>query len=181
MKLFCTLALALFASTQLHGQAAPTATRTTIQAGGTFTFAAPDLLNQANTVNPYIEGYTIYADVGFARRFSVEAEYHGLTVLTPRDFGENSLLAGPRYSFALEDRANLYVKALGGLGNIVYQAPSFAAHTESHGVIAFGAGIEFRLTHHINLRPIDVEYQHWLSYPAGLNPFVTSIGAAWVY
>ena len=186
MKLLCTFAFTLLlAPTAAHAQAFPTATRKTIQAGVAFSFAAPDVLNQPNTLNPYIEGYTAYADLGLARRVSAEAEYHGLTVLTPRDFGENSLLFGPRYSFALEDRANLYVKALGGMGSIVYQSPSFPPHTESHGVLAFGAGIEFRLSHHINLRPIDVEFQHWLGQSSGstasINPFVTSIGAAWVY
>jgi hypothetical protein len=181
LKLFCSLLLlASFAPSQLRAQASPTATRTPIQAGGSFSFAAPDFDNQPNVVSPYIEGYTAFFDLGLARRFSAEAEYHGLTVLTPRDFGQTSLLVGPRYSFALEDRANLYIKALGGVGHLVFQSPSYPPHTESYGVLALGAGIEFRLSRHINLRPIDVEYQHWLTSPS-INPFVTSIGAAYIY
>jgi hypothetical protein len=184
MRFLPSVCLAILLSTAplaALAQADPTATRTPIQAGAAFSFASPDYDNNSVIVNPYIQGGTAFADIGLARRISAEVEYRDLNLITPRDFGEKTFLAGPRYSFALEDRANLYIKAMGGMGQFVFNAPSYAPQTQSYGVVALGAGIEFRISRHINARPIDVEYQKWLSFPGGLSPFVASIGFAYVY
>lgn len=169
------------ATAAAHAQANPTATKASLQVGGGYTFASPDYLNSATATNPYIQGYTIFADLQTARRFGIEGEYHGLTVITPRDFGQTSLLFGPRFAFSMEDRARLYVKAMGGMGHMVFQTPSYPAHSDTYGVFTGGGGIEFRLSRHINLRPIDVEYQFWPGFPSpGLKPFLTTISVAWV-
>ena len=179
-----TLLLGLATTTASHAQAYPTATRTPIQAGVAFSFASPGTnSNSSNGLvvqTPYIQGVTAFGDIGLTQRIGLEVTFHDLNLITPQDFGQTTILAGPRFSIALEDRANIYLKALGGIGRFNYQSPSYTPHSDSYAVAAFGGGIEFRLSRHINLRPIDAEYQIWPGYPTGtLKPFITSIGAAY--
>jgi hypothetical protein len=166
-------------------QAYPTATRTPIQVGAAFSFAAPDYgaqVTYGTSTTPYIQGFTAFGDIGLTRRIGAEAEFHDLSVVTPLDFGENSFLLGPRYSFALEDRANLYLKALGGIGRFNYQSPTYLPHSDSYGIVALGGGIEYHASNRINIRALDAEYQLWPGFQAhSLHPFVISIGAAYLF
>jgi hypothetical protein len=171
------VAMSIFGATcSAHAQARPAATKDPVQLGATFSFGNPDY------TETYIKGYTIYGDYSIFRRLALEGEYHDLTWKTPDGVGEYSVVAGPRYSFAIEDRARLYVKALGGVGRIQFQKPKPNAGTDTYAVFAPGAGVEFRATHHINIRAIDFEYQLWPGFrPSGLSPWVASTGAAWMF
>ncbi len=168
-------------------QALPAASREPLQVGVAFSFASPDYPpsnpspNTLFSPTPYVEGFTAFADAGISRRLAAELDLHYNSLITPRDIGEDAYLLGPRYSVALEDRANLYVKVLGGLGRFSYQSGTYAnPHTDTYGVVAFGGGIEFRATERFLVRALDLEYQIWPGFPPkAINPIVTSIGAAY--
>ena len=177
---FVVLALAaLFAAatTQLQGQALPTATRTGILQAG---FG----VSNANTDEfpSRISGVTGYVTLDIRGHIGVEADIHMLSVITPNDFAESSYLLGARYVW---HRGHLdpYVKVLGGIGRTSIQQPS---HTYAPGTpgtymaIAGAGGLDIRLTHHINVRAIDFEYQMWPNFPPnGLNPTIITCGVAY--
>jgi hypothetical protein len=170
----CLIALAL--SGVLRAQAIPTATRSPVQIGVAGSIASSDFGPD------YIKGFTLFGDLNFSRRLGVEAEFHDTSLSTPDNAGEQTYLVGPRYSIALEERANIYVKVLGGFGRFTYEPPQYIRRTFTYGVAAAGAGIEFRASSHFNVRAIDVEYQTWPGFPPhGLSPFVATIGIAYVH
>ncbi len=159
-------------------QAIPTASREPVQAGVAISFASSDY------GEAYIKGFSVFGDFALSRRLSVEADVHRTSLLTPENIGEDSYLIGPRYSIALEDRANIYVKALAGLGRFTYVASQQypVGSSATYGVGAIGAGIEFRASTHINFRAIDLEYQFWPGFtPRGLSPMVVTMGVAYVH
>lgn len=166
-----------------QAQAVPMATRLGgLQVGAGFSFAVPDY-------GPtYIKGYTIYGDADLWRRVGIEVDVHQINVLTPTDIGEDTYLAGPRFTLMRRDRVRVYAKALGGIGRFEYQAGVHPhPFTDTFGVFSVGGGIEFRASQHINIRAVDIEAQKWPSYgtpgyPAnGLTPFVTTFGAAYSF
>jgi hypothetical protein len=171
-----TVATLLAGSGIAAAQALPTASRAPIQVGIAGSFVSTDYAFD------YSKGITVYGDLGFTKRFSLEADVHQTSLSTPSGVGEDSYLVGPRYSLIMEDRANVYVKALGGIGRFVYEPKAFSnPHSNSYGAFAFGAGIEYQLSRRFNVRAIDIEYQTWPGYPPrGLTPFVTTIGIAYV-
>jgi hypothetical protein len=177
---FVVLALsALFsaATSQLHGQALPTASRTGIlQAGFGVTNA------QSDEFDPRISGITGYATFDFRKHLGLEADIHMLNIITPQDFAERTYLAGARYVWH-RGRLDPYVKVLGGIGQTYIQQPSsnFADDTPStHIAIAAAGGLDLRLPHHINVRAIDFEYQTWPKFGlSGLSPTLITCGVAY--
>ena len=172
------LLIAVLSSCSLaRAQALPAATREPIEAGAAFSFGSPDYQNTPT----YVEGFTIFTDAGLSKRLAAELDLHYDSLITPLDIGENTYLIGPRYSVIREDRANIYVKALGGLGRFAYQSGIYSnPHADTYGVVAFGAGIEFRASQHLNIRAIDLEYQVWPGFPSSaLEPVVASTGLAY--
>jgi hypothetical protein len=168
-------AISLVSYRAANAQALPTATRSPIQVGAAFSFGSPDF------GTAYTRGVTAFGTVGFSRRFAVEADAHFDNLVTPQGVGENTFVVGPRYSIALEGRANVYVKLLGGVGQFKYNLPVFIPSSQTYGVLAGGGGIEYRLSTHINVRAIDLELQTWPGHPPrGLTPFVASMGIAYV-
>ncbi len=166
---------------QANSQAIPAIERPIqLQGGVGFSFASPDYGGTSALV-PYIKGFTIFGDAIYHRRFGLEAEVHDNSILTPKDIGENTYMIGPRFSPIREDRMNLYVKVLGGIGAFQYQQSTYAnPHTDTYGAFAFGGGIEFNASRHITVRAIDIEKQSWPGFaPNGLKPFVTTLGIAY--
>jgi hypothetical protein len=183
----CLCFLSLFGSLpRANSQAIPAAERPIqLEGGAGFSFASPDFggtsATGTSTLVPYIKGLTLFGDAIYHRRFGLEAEFHYDSVLTPRDIGENTYMIGPKISLIREDRMNLYVKALGGLGAFEYQKGDYATpHTDTYGAFAIGGGIEFNASRHITVRAIDIEQQSWPGFsPNGLKPFVTTFGIAY--
>ena len=156
-------------------QALPVATRAPLEGGVAFSFASPDY-NQT-----YAKGISAYGGYGLTRRLYALAEFNDDNLLTPGKLGETSALAGIRYSVSLEDRANIYAKVLGGAGWIDFKSPDFVPHTDTSGVFAFGAGINFQVSGHWSVRCIDLEQQMWPGYPPhGLSPVVASMGITYM-
>ena len=114
-------------------------------------------------------------------RYGLEVDLHFLNVFTPDNVGENMFEVGPVVSLIHEDRMNLYVKAVGGIGRVDFKAPTFTnPHTETYGIYGIGGGIEFRATQRINIRAVDIEQEFWPGYkPRGLTPLAVTFGAAY--
>ena len=182
---FCSLIL--FGSlSRANSQAIPAAERPIqLEGGAGFSFASPDYggTSVAGTpaLVPYIKGSTLFGDAIYHRRLGMEAEMHYNSILTPRDIGENTYMIGPKISVIREDRMNLYVKVLGGVGAFEYQKGNYAnPHTDTYGSFAIGGGIEFNASRHITVRAVDIEQQSWPGFtPNGLKPFVTTLGIAY--
>lgn len=178
MRSACSvLILLLAASAVAKAQALPTASRQPIEAGVAFSFGSPAFQDTPT----YVEGFTVFGNLGLTGRLGAQVDLHLDSYLTPIDIGENTFLIGPRFSVLREDRANVYVKGMGGLGRFAYQANTYLnPHSDTYGVFAFGGGVEYRLSRSIDLRAIDLEFQTWPGFPSGsIHPVVASIGFAW--
>jgi hypothetical protein len=183
----CLCSLSLFSGLAIaNSQAIPAMQRAIqLEGGGGFSFASPDYGGTSSagtmTLVPYIKGFTLFGDATYHRRFGLEVEAHLDSILTTKDIGENTYMIGPKISLIREGRANLYVKALGGIGAFEYQKGSYAnPHTDTYGAFAIGGGIEFNASRHITVRAIDIEQQSWPGFaPHGLKPFVTTLGIAY--
>jgi opacity protein-like surface antigen len=169
-----SLAGILSIGSMAHAQAMPTAeAKGLFQVGGGYTLVEPDY-GQKN-----IEGFTGFADFDFRPHFGVEAVYHYISVITPNDLGENSVYVGPRFIYP-RGRLSIYGKAMVGIGTIVIQEvqdnPEGGAG--NYFSYAIGGGLDIRVTKHIMVRAIDLEYQHW-NYGNGLTPIAFTVGAAY--
>lgn len=160
----------------IYSQALPTATRRPVQIGVGFSIAAPDYGER------YIQGLSLFGDLGLGHRFGLEGDVHYVSLRTPTDIGENTFLIGPRYNVLHQDRFNAYVKGMGGIGRFVYQLGYFQQpHTDTFVALSFGAGMEYRASPHVNVRAIDIEAQKWPNYnPHTLSPFVITFGVAYI-
>jgi len=170
-------ALFFAASSQLFGQALPTASAAGIlQVGGGVSNAQGDEFTNRLT------GLTGYATLDFRSHIGAEIDVHILNLIAPFNFVEDTYLGGARYVWH-RGRFTPYVKVLGGIGQTYIKQPSstFVPGTPSTKlVVAGGGGIDIRLPWHINVRAIDFEYQMWPGYGKdGLNPSMLTCGAAY--
>lgn len=169
--------LALTLTSQARGQALPTASApTSLQVGAGYSIANPDY-GQKN-----IQGGTIFADYDFGMHFGVEADAHIINLKTPTDIAENSYLIGPRFILPVKGRFNLYAKALAGYGNfrVLETQDNQGIYNGFYFAYALGGGLDYRASHHIVVRVIDVEDQKWPTYGRnGLTPLVYTFGVAY--
>lgn len=128
------------------------------------------------------EGLAIYADLDLPKHLGIEALYRNASIQTPHDIGENHALIGPRISVR-KGRFLPYGKALIGIGTITFQQGYFSSDSsQSYLTYAFGAGLDYHVSRHWNIRAIDFEYQLWPTFqPHGLTPTGFSAGAAYVF
>ncbi len=173
------LALAVLAAVvapQLSGQAIATATGKTLAVGVAYQNIDPDYgITRAS-------GIGIFANYDFSRFVGLTAEANLQTAFSSKvPFLEHTYLFGARGEYH-KRRYLAYGKALIGDATAsnntnnpgLYNAPG------SYPLVAIGGGLEMRLEHHITLRPVDYEEQHWLTYhPNSLTPHVFSFGAAY--
>jgi len=159
-----------------HAQATPAATRAgSLQLGAGVSLANSDYAPQK------IKGITVYGTFDLTRHLGIEGDIHKVSIITPGDIGEDSYLIGPRYVFRYR-RFSPYAKALFGIGRLQYQFDTSPHATFTYGMYAFGGGLDFRATHHINVRAIDLEFQKWPGFPPnGLTPIVGTIGVAYAF
>ena len=128
------------------------------------------------------EGLAVYADLDLPKHLGIEALYRNASIPTPHDIGENHVLIGPRFSVR-RGRFIPYGKALVGSGTINFQQGYYqSASSQSYLTYAFGAGLDYHLTRHLNIRALDFEYQLWPHFqPHGLTPTGFSAGAAYAF
>jgi hypothetical protein len=159
-----------------QAQANPTSGHAiTGQVGGGLGLGNPDFAYQS------IAGYTLYGTLDFRHRLGLDAEIHDLNLHTPSGIGEDSFLAGGRYTLIF-GRFRPYLRVDGGIGRFYARPPGSTPPVTTHLIYAFGTGTDFRLTRKLNLRVADVEFQRWPGYPPnGLTPTVGTVGVAYQF
>lgn len=123
-------------------------------------------------------GAGTYIDFHFTHWIQVEAEgrwmpWHGY-------YGEtqSNYLIGPRVPvYHLGRRGQLYGKALIGLGKMDFAFGGYGSFT----ALAFGGGLDYKLTRKLTWRPVDFEYQYWPVWIQNdsLHPYGFSTGMAY--
>jgi opacity protein-like surface antigen len=161
-----------------------------ITAGAIGSIFQPDYLgsNMAQTNGQSIRfglvGVGTFVDLRFRRWIQVEAEGRWLqfninpvnanvqvsgtppTVNDPtHEVTERTYLIGPRIPLHRFGRVTPYVKALVGFGRTSLNPdlfPTIAGSPDFGGFAqAYGGGVDYRLSKHINIRVFDAEYQSW--------------------
>ena len=170
-------ALGLTAGAQVVPSA--TARQFSVTAGALGSVFQPDfsVSNGVGTSPNRLYGVGAYVDVKFTRWVQLEAEGRWLRFNTTlangynEGNGEDTYLIGPRipiHHFRFL-HATPYGKVLFGLGNGTFlTAPAFN--------IAYGGGVDLRLTKRLSLRAFDFEYQQWHVTPKALWPYGGSVG-----
>ena len=78
-----------------------------------------------------------------------------------------------------EERVDSF-KGLAGLGEIKFNFPRVPPSTVTTFVYVLGGGLDIRITHNVNIRAIDFEYQQWLINSAiTLQPYGGSVGISY--
>jgi len=123
-------------------------------------------------ISPYrLYGAGAYVDAEFSRWVQIEAEGRWLRFNQYLGIDENTYLIGPRVPVVNFHGIKPYGKFLWGLGN-----GSFL--TGNTMVLAYGGGVDYRLTRRLTVRAFDFEYQQWRVHPM-LNPYGGSVGISY--
>ena len=134
-------------------------------------------LDYGNKPNYGVSGWF---DANVTSYLGLEVEGHFGTIVSPTDYGQNSYLVGPRFTHK-DGKAQLYVKAMIGRGQFVFDEPAPKYYSKNYNIYAGGGGIDLRLSHNFNLRLVDAEYQVWPDFHAhGLTPYAVSTGVMYI-
>ncbi len=153
--------LMIAASVAACAQAVPSATEGhfsltagAIASGFRPDYATPDPLFGAGT----------YVDIHFSHWFQLEAE--GRWMRFNEFYGEHqdNYLIGPRIPIKQFGRAQIFGKALIGLGRMQFPAGDVYAFGSYTAIVA-GGTVDYRLSPRWSLRALDVEYQNWPVWP----------------
>ncbi len=176
----CLSALALtvvagLVTPQLSAQAVAAATGKTLAVGVAYQNIDPDYgPNRAS-------GIGIFVNYDFSRFVGVTAEANLQTAFSNVVFLEHTYLFGARGEYN-RGKYLAYGKALIGDATASNNTtnPGLFNAPASYPVFALGGGLDVRLQHHVTVRAIDYEEQHWISYhPNSLTPHVLSFGVAY--
>jgi hypothetical protein len=168
-------------SLSARAQVVPAASERTfsITGGGMASAFQPDYAGGgiAQTSPNRLYGFGTYVDIRFTRWFQVEAEGRWLRYNQLANINETNYLIGPRLPIQKLHfwRATPYAKALIGIGDMNFE---YGYATGRFTDIAYGGGLDVRLTKRISVRAIDFEYQQW---PKWINnqqlfPYGASVG-----
>lgn len=150
-------------------QAVPTATgpgSTVVVGGGTSLFDSP--YGQRD-----LGGGLVFLDLQPHWRSGLELEARYLRVYTSEEVSEKNYLVGPRI-LVRSGSWQPYAKFLIGDGHI--EMP-FHYGTGDFLALVPGAGLDLEINDYINVRAIDIEYEHWHGFPFGsMNPYGISTG-----
>ncbi len=171
------LVLCVFATSvaAARGQAVESATarQLTLSAGAFASGYQPD--DGPNT----LYGAGTYFDLHFTHWFQVEGEGRWLRFHEYAGEHQDTYLIGPKVPIhQFGSRSQVYGKALIGLGKMTfpnnYGYGSFTA-------LAFGGGLDYRLTRRVTLRAVDFEYQDWPKWlnNSSLYPYGVSLGMSY--
>jgi hypothetical protein len=122
-------------------------------------------------------GAGAYVDVKLTRWLQLEAEGRWQRFNKYADISQDNYLIGPRYPVFRLGRSMLYAKALAG-----YSKMNFDAFGD-HGTftdIAFGGGIDMKLSKRVSFRAVDIEYQYWPRWGnSTISPYGASMGISY--
>jgi hypothetical protein len=179
--LFCIVLAA--GSLSARAQVVPSATGRpfSLTAGGLASAFQPDYMGGgiAQTSTNRIYGVGAYVDVKCTRWIQVEAEGRWLRFNQLANIYQDNYLIGPRLPIPHAHiwRATPYAKVLVGYANMNFE------FNEVHGRftdIAYGGGVDIKLTRRISVRAIDFEYQQWPEWlSSSLSPYGASVGVGY--
>ncbi len=157
-----------------RAQVAPSAEKShsfSLTAGGMGSFFQPDYGPNR------LLGVGAYADVKFTRWIQAEGEARFLRFNQFANIYEDNYLVGPRLPVFHFWKATPYAKVLIGEGKMNFQ------YNEAKGTftaLAYGGGIDIRVSKRLSFRAIDVEYQQWPKWISGsLAPYGVSAGVGY--
>lgn len=159
---------------------AATARQTTITVGAIGSVFQPDYeggglpypVAQASSYPLF--GVGAYVDVNFTRWIQIEAEGRWLRFNQYGDIYQDNYLIGPRVPIHRFGKATVYGKTLIGFANMHFDP--FGDHGRFTD-IAFGGGVDYKLTHRLSIRALDAEYQYWPTWGnSTLSPYGASVG-----
>jgi hypothetical protein len=178
LLLFVFLKVAAFA----HAQAAESATarQFTITAGGMVSGFNPHDDNQTAYVggSNYLIGLGTYVDVHFTHWIQLEGEARWLRFNEYVGEHQDNYFLGPKIPIHRFGRADLYGKVMIGIGKMTfpynYGYGTFTA-------LAYGGGVDYKLSRKLTLRPIDFEFQQWPAWlsNSSLYPYGISVGVGY--
>jgi hypothetical protein len=165
----------LSAALLLRGQVVPAAASgsLSLDAGGLGSVSQPDYAGEgiAQTSPNRLYGAGTYVDGHFNRWVDIEGEARWLTFNEYLGIDEKTYLVGPRVPIRSFGRFTPYGKFLIGLGG--------GSFLTGHSlVLAYGGGLDIRLSHRLTVRLPDFEYQQWRVTPT-LWPYVGSVGISY--
>jgi hypothetical protein len=164
-----------FSAAAVRAQVAPSATSNafTLTAGAVGSAFQPDYAGEgiAQTSPNRLYGPGVFVDAGFNRWVGLEAEGRWLHYNEYLGINQNNYLIGPRVPIVTYHRFTPYGKFLIGFGN-----GSFL--TGSTFVLAYGGGVDYRLSHRFSVRAFDFEFQQWKVSPT-ISPYGGSVGIAY--
>jgi len=169
---FCIL---LFAAAASNAQVVPSASGRglSLTAGALGSAFQPDYAGAGveQTSPNRLYGVGAYVDLRLTRWVQFEGEGRWLRYNQYLGITEDNYLIGPRLPIHRFGRATPYAKVLVGLASGSF----LAGHATS---LAFGGGVDYRLTKRISVRAIDFEYQRWNVTPT-LYPYGISAGVGY--
>ncbi len=175
LSAFTLTVASLAVAPHVMGQAVATATGKTLAIGVAYQNLDPDYGPDRAS------GIQIFGNYDFSRYVGLTAEVNLQTAFSDVVFLEKTYMAGARGEYN-RGKYMVYGKALVGGASAsnnstnpgLYNAPG------SYPLYALGGGLDVRFQHHLTVRAIDYEEQHWFSYhPHDLTPHVFSFGVAY--
>jgi hypothetical protein len=169
--LFCFLLAA--GATLGRAQVAPSATARQfgLSAGGLGSFFQPDYGPNR------LFGVGAFVDLKFTRWVQLEGEGRWLRLNQYANIYEDNYVGGPRIPIHRFWRATPYAKVLVGLGVQNFQYNIAHGHFTD---IAYGGGVDIRLSRRWTVRAVDFEYQQWPNWVSGtLSPYGVSAGMSY--
>jgi len=166
---------------EARAQVAPSATarQLSLSAGGMGSLFQPDYAGNGTPQESSnrLLGYGAFVDVKFTRWFQLEAEGRWLRLHEFEDIREDNYLLGPRVPIRRFGRFTPYGKFLVGYGKMNFE------FNYAHGRfadLAYGGGMDMKLTNRLNLRAFDFEFQQWPNWINGtLHPYGGSVGISY--
>jgi hypothetical protein len=182
MRRFALFVFLMLLSTARHAaaQAAESATarQFSVTAGGFGSLFKPNDGNNQLYYEPgasYLIGLGAYVDVHFTRWIEVEGEGRWLRFNASAGEHMDHYLIGPRVPIRKFGRAETYGKVLFGVGKMTF--PNGFGYG-SFTALAYGGGVDYRLSRKLTIRAVDFEFQQWPQWlpGTGLYPWGVSAG-----
>jgi hypothetical protein len=165
------IALASLASSA-NGQVVPSATghEAAVTVGGFGSMFQPGYAGNgiAQASPNQLYGVGAYVDFKVNRWFVVESEGRWLHFNEYLGINQDTYMIGPRVPITTYKGLTPYGKFLFGFGSGSF----LNGHTP---VMAYGGGVDYRLSRRFTLRAFDFEYQQWFLTPT-LHPYGGSVG-----
>jgi hypothetical protein len=147
--------------------------------GNTCTLPPPEQVwfPYAGASNQPLFGVGAYVDVRLRRWVQFEAEARWSRFNAYEGVTQDNYLIGPRLPVYRFWKATVYGKALGGISKMNYGS---VIGTGQYLDIAFGGGVDVKLTRKISVRAADFEYHIWPSWGnSTLKPYGASMGVSY--